>query len=227
MVLENIRILYAEDEKDLRDALEILIADQVQEFYCAKDGQEAYEIYKDKKPDILLLDINMPRMNGIEVAKMIRNTDHATRIIMITAYSDVDTLLNATELKLTKYLVKPFTGKELFSALSLAMSELANFQIISKKQFFLKENFVWDFAEQSLTKDLKEIKLTPKEKKILSILFSNPNSTINYDNLLVNVWDDFESYSLDTLKTMMKNIRKKLPENTIQNIYGIGYKFIN
>jgi len=227
MIFENIKVLYAEDEKDLRDALGILLSDQVSEFYCAKDGEEAYAMYKEKKPDILLLDINMPHTNGLEVAKMIRNTDHSTRIIMITAFSDVETLLSATELKLTKYLVKPFTGQELFSALSLAVSELAQFQTISKKQLFLKENCIWDFSEQLLIRGSQEMKLTPKEKRILHILFSNPNTTVNYDKLLLEVWEDFESYSIDTLKTMVKNIRKKLPQNTIQNIYGIGYKFIS
>jgi len=123
--------------------------------------------------------------------------------------------------------VKPFTGQELFSALSLAVSELAQFQTISKKQLFLKDNFIWDFSEQLLTKGSQEMKLTPKEKRILHILFSNPNTTVNYDKLLLEVWEDFESYSIDTLKTMVKNIRKKLPEDTIQNIYGIGYKFIS
>lgn len=227
MIFENINVLYAEDEKDLQNALVVLLSDQVGKFYCAKDGEEAYEIYKEKKPDILLLDINMPHINGLELAKMIRSTDHSIRIIMITAFSDIETLLSATELKLTKYLVKPFTGQELFSALSLAVSELAQFQTISKKQLFLKENFIWDFTEQILLKGSYEIKLTPKEKKILQILFSNPNTTITYDKLLLEVWEDFENYSIDTLKTMVKNIRKKLPENTIQNIYGIGYKFIS
>ncbi|MDD2698498.1 MAG: response regulator transcription factor [Arcobacteraceae bacterium] len=227
MTLENLSILYAEDEEVLRDAMKLIIADSVKEFYLAKNGEEAYDIYHEKKPDILLIDINMPFMTGIEVVRKIRETDHTIRVIMITAFSDVENLLNATELKLTKYLVKPFFGHDLFDALHLAANELSNFQVISKKQLILKEKFIWDFSELLLTKDLKEIKLTPKEKKILNVLFSNPNSTISYDNLLLEVWEDFESYSLDTLKTMVKNIRKKLPEDTIQNIYGMGYKYLS
>lgn len=227
MLFGNLKILYAEDEEVLRDAMHSIVANDVKAFYVARDGKEAYELYKELKPDVLLIDINMPFMNGIDVVRKIREHDHTLRVIMITAFSDVETLLLATELKLTKYLVKPFYAHELFDALKLATNELSQFQVTTKNKLYLKENFIWDFEEQILLKNLKEIKMTPKEKQILNALFSNPNRTITYDNLLMDIWEDFEGCGIDTLKTMVKNIRKKLPENTIQNIYAIGYKFEN
>ena len=164
-------------------------------------------------------------MSGIDVVRKIREEDHKLRVIMITAFSDVDTLLQATELKLTKYLVKPFYAHDLFESIKIATNELAQFQVIPTTKLALREEYSWDLEEYLLLKDNKEIKLTPKEKKILQSLFSNPNRTLTYDTLISDVWENFEGYNIDTLKTMVKNIRKKLPENTIQNIYGIGYKF--
>lgn len=224
MTLENITLLYADDDKELRDSMKNLLKDEVKQFFIAKNGEEAYTIYKEKAPDILLLDINMPLINGLEVVKKIRQEDHNTRIILLTAHSSIEYLLPATELKLTKYLIKPFIGDQLFDALETAVAELEDFQIIFHNKLKLADYFVWNFEQRILYNQDKEIKLTPKEKKILDILFSNLNIVIPYDKLLLDVWSDYEQSNIDTLKTMIKNIRKKLPKNTIQNIYGIGFK---
>lgn len=132
MGLENKKVLFVEDEKKLRDVMRDILKDEVAELYIAKNGEEAYGIYKSKKPDIMLLDINIPGLSGIELAKKVREHDHSTKIIMLTAFSDVDCLLAATELKLTKYLIKPLKGDELFDALQLAVDEIKNFNISAK-----------------------------------------------------------------------------------------------
>ncbi len=226
MKLENIKILFADDEPDIRDIMKSILSDLVNELYIAKDGYEAFEIYQDKKPDIMLLDINMPNCSGIEMAQKVRKIDHATRIIFITAFSNTENLLSATELKLTKYIVKPLNADKLISALELAIEEIKTFKTTNRKNIYLKDNFIWDNENQTLLQGNTEITLTPKERKILNILFSNLNTTITYDTLLIEVWDNFEQYSIDTLKTMMKNIRKKLPKDTITNVYATGYKII-
>jgi len=130
-----------------------------------------------------------------------------------------------SDLRLTKYLIKPFFNEDLFGALNQALEEMQNFRVVSNKIIQLKDSFVWNLTTQMLYDDHNQvIKLTPKERKILGILFTNINNTITYDALLVEVWNDIENNHLDTLKTMMKNIRKKLPKNTIQNIYATGFK---
>jgi YesN/AraC family two-component response regulator len=126
MRLKDCTVLYADDELVLRESMSIILGEEVKELFLAKDGKEAYEIYKEKNPDILLLDINMPYMKGIELVQKIRENDCRVRIIMITACSDIENLLTATELKLTKYVVKPFFSHELFEALNLAVTELSN-----------------------------------------------------------------------------------------------------
>jgi DNA-binding response OmpR family regulator len=224
MSLENMSVLYAEDESELREVMAEILSYEIKTLYVAKDGLEAYEIYKQKKPDIIISDINMPGMNGIDLGKKIRETDHSTRLIMLTAYSDVDNLLSATELKLTKYLLKPTKGVDLFEALNRAVDEIKSFNVVNTCTLGLKDNYFWDFKEQSLYCGAKEIRLTPKERKILNMLFTNLNSTITYDMLIQDVWEDSDLYSIDTIKTMVKNIRKKLPKDTIKNVYGTGFK---
>jgi DNA-binding response OmpR family regulator len=227
MVLENLKILYVEDEKELRDVMKDILSDEVDTLYVATNGEDAYRLYKENKPDIIIADINMPKMDGIELIKKIRQTDQTIRAIILTAHSDVKNLLLATELKLTKYVLKPTKEEDLFEAINLAVQEIRNFTVSYNRKLRLKENLIWDFKEKILNHHNQEIHLTPKEKKILQLLFSNLNSTITYDILIDNVWEDNETYSIDTVKTMIKNLRKKLPKDTIQNVYAIGYKVIN
>lgn len=224
--LEGIKVLYAEDEKELREIMVGILDIFIGEIYIAKDGEEAYKLYKEKKPDIIVSDIHMPKLNGIDFIKKVREEDHNTRVIMLTAHSDVNYLLESTELKLTKYLLKPIRGKDLEEALRLAFEELKSFKVSNIKSFTLQEGLIWDFKEQLLLSNNEEIHLTPKERKILQLLFSNLNKTITYDLLIDEVWEEREIYGVDSIKTMIKNLRKKLPKNTIINVYGTGFKVI-
>lgn len=224
MEFKNIKVLYAEDEKEIRDIMSQILSARIENLYLAEDGERALALYNEIKPDIILADINMPKLNGMEFVKKIRETDHSTRVIMLTAQSDVNSLLEATELKLTRYLIKPVTGKELYGALELALSELQSFNIVNTQNLKLADGYVWDFSEKVLFHKNDEIHLTPKEKQVLNILFSNLNSTITYDMLLYEVWGDDEVFGIDTIKTTVKNLRKKLPKDTILNVYGTGFK---
>jgi len=145
---------------------------------------------------------------------------------MFTGNSDTSFLLKAAELKLTKYLIKPVKRQELKEAISLVNKELEKFHIISRDIIYLKDNFYWDNYENLLYKDNKQISLTKIEREILKILFQSfPNITI-YDYLLFHIWDDLGDKSFNALKTAIKKLRKKLPPDTIENIYATGYKLI-
>lgn len=227
MNLGDIKLLFVEDEKELRDIMLEILSFEVRDITVAKDGEEAYKLYLEKKPDIVLSDINMPKLSGIELARKIREHDRSTKIIMLTAHSEVNFLLEATELHLTKYLIKPVKGSELFETLQHAVDEINNFAIVNKTKLKLDDGYSWDFKEKVLFKAAQEIHLTPKERDILNMIFSNPNITITYDMLMDEVWDNYDNYSIDTIKTMIKNIRKKLPKDIIKNVYGTGFKFKN
>ena len=220
----NHSILYIEDEIDIRKNYSKYLNRYFDHVYEADNGETAYKIYKDKKPDILIVDINIPKINGLDLLKKIREEDHNVKAIMLTAYSDVTRLLEASELKLTKYLVKPISRQDLKEALDIAIHEISKFQIHSNKIFTLKNDFTWSFNKNELYKNNILISTTSKEKKTLDILFSNINQTLNYNDIVIHVWDDFENDKIHALKTMIKKLRKKLPENTIENVYGIGYR---
>jgi DNA-binding response OmpR family regulator len=218
-------ILFVEDEKDIRSNYVRYLKRHFLNIYEADNGEDGYKIYKNKRPDIIILDINLPKMSGLELLRKIRERDQNVKVIMLTAYADTKYLLDAVELKLVKYLIKPVIRSELKDALDLAVEEFSKFDVISKESMSLNDGFTWNFKNKELLDNGKEVMLTNKEQKIVSLLFSNANHILTYDDIIIEVWDDFESDKQEALKTIVKNVRKKLPKDTIKNVFGVGYKF--
>ena len=217
-------ILFIEDEKAIRANYVKYLQRHFRNVYEAEDGEEAYLLYKQKRPHILIVDINIPKLSGIELLKKIREQDHTTKALMLTSNTDTTQLLEAASLLLTKYLVKPISREELKGALNLVVDELSKFSITSKKKLVLKDKFSWDYDLKELSCNGALVSLTNKERKVLDILFSNVNKTVTYDDIILDVWYDLDDDKVVALKTIIKNVRKKLPENTIKNIFGEGYK---
>ncbi|MDO6827344.1 response regulator [Poseidonibacter sp. 1_MG-2023] len=218
------KLLLVEDEKAIRENYVTYLKMLFSEVFEAEDGEKAYEIYKSKKPDILIIDINIPKLNGLELLEKIRENDHTTKAIILTAYTDKSFLLKATSLKLTKYLVKPVNRKELNETLELTVNELLKYNITTLKRIELVDNYSWDLEIKELMKHNTIVNLTNKEKVLLELLLSHKNRVFTYDEIYNYVWDFDEDITLNGLKNIIKRIRKKLPDNIIQNIFNEGYK---
>ena len=218
-------ILFIEDEKEIRDNYISYLSRHFEEVYEAVDGKQGYRIYTEVGPDIIIADINIPYMNGLDLLKKIRETDYVTKFIILSAYSDVTKLLQATELKLVKYLVKPISRSDLEEALDLALDEFKSFEVVSKDLLDLGQGYKWNYDSVTLSYNEKEISLTKKETQVLQLFLSNPYHIFSYDDIIIEVWNDYEKNRLNSLKTIVKNLRKKLPESMIHNVFGRGYKF--
>ncbi len=217
-------ILFIEDEEAIRNNYTSYLKHHFEEVYEAEDGLSAYKIYKEKKPHILIVDIHIPHMDGIELLKKIREHDHTTKAIMLTAHADTSYLLQAAELKLTKYLVKPISRQELKEALSLVLNELSEYVVSSNKIAILADNYIWDYNKEEFLHDGVAINLTSLERKIMTLFFNNTNTILSFDNIIYEVWSDSSTGSHSSLKTAIKNLRKKIPLKIIKNVFGVGYK---
>ena len=223
-IKESYSILFVEDEKEIRENYVKYLDRHFQSVYEAADGEEGFNIYKNKKPDIMIVDINLPKLNGLDLVRRIRDSDYTTKVIMLTAHSEINYLLEAIELKLTKYLIKPISRSELRDALSLVVAELSRFNTTSKKSISLGDNFSWDFDKEELFNSNTSVLLTNKEKAVLKLFLFNINNTYSYDFIIGEIWDDCDDSRVNALKTIIKNLRKKLPKDIIKNVFGIGYK---
>ena len=217
-------LLYIEDEDEVRRNYVEYLQRFFSHVYEAANAEDAWKIYEQKNPSILIIDINLPQMSGIEFLQKVREVNHSVKAIMLTANSDVETLLNASELKLTKYLVKPVSREDLKEALSLAIEEIRNFTIVPNKMVKLKESFYWDQENKKLFHKEDELSVSRKEIGLLTLLLSNTNKIFTTDDIMFELWYEAENSKIDALKTLIKGLRKKLPKGTIKNVFGVGYK---
>lgn len=220
-------LLFVEDEQMIRDNYVTYLSNYFRTVYAAENAEIAYDIYMSKRPHILIVDINLPGMNGIELLTKIRKHDHTVKAIMLTARSDTDMLLQATSLKLTKYLVKPISRMALKSALTLAVDEIGAFTVESKKRVVLKEGYYWDRDSMLLiNNEGSEVSITKKEQQIIQLLTSYIKKVFTYEEIIDELWSEYDDKKRDSLKTILKDLRKKLPQNSIKNIFGQGYQFV-
>ena len=218
--LKNLTILYVEDEEMIRqNAVEYLsrMSDHVVE---AKDGLEALEVYKKEKPHIIITDIKMPQMNGLNMAKEIRKEDKETPIIIATAHTETHYLLQAVELQLIKYIIKPITSAKLQEALSLSLDYL---NVKKSNLLHINEVTVYDILNKSLFIDKSMVKLTKNEQLLLHLLASNKERAVSYEEIESAIWA-YEGMSMDALRSLVRVLRKKLKGDFVENISGLGYK---
>ena len=218
------KILFVEDDQVIRENYVTYLKMFFSEVFEAEDGEKAYELYKLKKPDIMIIDINIPKLNGLDLLERIRENDYSTKAIMLTAHSDKSFLLKAVGLKLTRYLVKPVSRKDLKEALKLTIDEVLKFNVITVQKIDLPDDYSWDFQLKELKYHNVIVELTNKEKIFLELLFSHKNRVFTYDEISDYVWGYDNSIPLNGLKNIVKRLRKKLPEDTILNIFNEGYK---
>ncbi|HFB53823.1 MAG TPA: response regulator transcription factor [Sulfurimonas autotrophica] len=217
-------LLYVEDDKAVRENYVTYLKRFYQIIYEASNAEDAYQIFKNKKPDILVIDINLPGKSGIEFLRDVRSFDHSVKAIMLTAMSDVETLMSASELKLTKYLVKPISRDELKDALGIAVQEIVNYTTYANRIIHIQDELYWDRDKEKLIAEGHEIFLTRKERELLVLLFANVNSVVSSEDIIYELWYDYDSSKMTSLKTLVKTLRKKLPQNFVKNVFGIGYK---
>lgn len=220
--LKDFTLLYAEDEKDVQANMIEYLESYFKTIYVASDGDEALKLYRNFKPDVVILDINMPKISGLEIAKVIRKDDFFTRIVMLTAHSERDLLLQATEIDMSKYLLKPVSNYDFKELLDKVASELLN---NSRKIIKLDNETVYNISKELLTSNGLEIELAPKEKKLLKLLISKIGTCVSFEDIMAHVWEEYfdEDISKDSVKSQVNYLRKKLPDNSIENIYGRGY----
>jgi DNA-binding response OmpR family regulator len=225
--LNRIKLLYIEDDKDIQSIYLDILQEYVYRVYCANDGEEGYELYLSYRPDIILLDINMPKIDGLTLAKRIRDIDKEVKIIITTAYGEQEKLLKAIELYLIKYILKPIEIDILREALSKAVEEIEHQKSNNKHIFLLDKDTIWNSKTESLTNNGKEIKLTKNERRLLSFLSLDKNKVFTFFEIFNHLsYDDFDKeYDANQIRALVKLIRKKIPKDAISNVYGEGYKF--
>ena len=213
-------LLYVEDEVLIRKAAVSFLEDQFSEIYEASDGVEAYLLYKQKHPDIIITDIQMPRMNGLQFCEKIRKEDDRTPVIILTAYSHKEYLLKATELNLVKYLIKPIQENALLEAISRAIEKI---DTGSKSVIDVGDGYFYDGFNHLLTNGTDVMHLPALQSKLLAILIQNKGRVVSYQQLENEIYED-SAMSKDAIRSLVRDIRKVSYKGIIENISKVGYR---
>ncbi len=218
-ILENLNILYAEDDPHIRENLVPTLSMIFGNVYAASDGTEALKIYHQKKIDVVLLDYVMPFMSGYDVAKEIRNNDKYIPIIISSAFTDKEKLLNAIELNLVKYLEKPIIYDDLKKVF---LSTITSLQENNRLNVKLDDNLSYSYVTKIVTSvDGKEMQLTKNEIYFLELLLTKRTQLFTKAVIENEIFK--EAIDENTMRNLVYRLRKKLGTEAIVTIKDLGY----
>ena len=222
---KNISLLYAEDEKMAQTLYSSYFKQYFNTVYVADNGQQALDCYKENQPDVIVLDINMPILSGLEVCAAIREKDKNSKIILLTARDDKDALLQAIELGLSTYLEKPVRKEQMNQVLLKLSHELQQMDRIFLWQDN-KQKFYWDRQKKELFCNSQIFSLPRKQKLLFELLVTTHHEQVSSQLIYNFVWPEdpnVQKYNERLIITLIKNLREKLPPGVIKNAYGLGY----
>ena len=217
-ILNDKTVLYVEDDIALQSNIKEILNHFFKKIYLASDGDEAYTLYieNQNKIDILITDINMPYTNGITLSKHIREYNKHLPIVVVSAYTNTDYLLDSIDLNILKYITKPLTTQKIILLLD---KFLDYFQL--NNSLSLNNNIQFNHANGLLLINKQKVKLTKKESKFFKLLFEN--DIVTYDMMYEYLWDYDRTPSADAIKSFIQKFKKKLPKNLCKNQQSIGY----
>ncbi len=222
----NKRILIAEDATVLANAVKKQLENSGFEVEHAPDGKAALQMLSEKNFDLMILDINMPQLNGFEVADAVKELGYDLNIIALTARDGMQDKLAGFERGFDDYMTKPFDTRELIARINAILRRKGTDQ--PKK--LCSGDILVDIPARLVTRKGKEIGLTKLEFQLLLLLMTKSPAVVENSEIIDNLWDDDESTSEPPVRSHVKNLRKKLGDDDfslIVTIPGVGYKISN
>ena len=211
-------ILIVEDDTAIREGVAEFLKENEYEVLCAEDGEKALEILKSKEIHLALLDIMLPKKNGIEVLKELR-TFSELPVIMLTAVTDEETQVQTFDNFADDYICKPFS----LILLLKRIEALLRARYKTENTWKYKDAVV-DFSGYRATYLGKDAAVTPKEIKLLAVLLEHAGQVVSRDQILDRIWGEEESPFDRVVDVYVKNLRKKLQLDCIITVKGVGYK---
>lgn len=220
-----VKVLIVDDDVNILEVLKMYLGNSGYDIRSCSDGREVQEIFPDYKPNLVILDIMMPILDGTEILKWIRR-DSSVPVIMLTAKGELFDKCLALELGADDYMVKPFEPKELLARIKAVMRRFNTDSYIRESLVFT--DLTIDINSYTVIFKGNDIKMPPKEFELLHYLASNKNKVFTRENLLCEVWGYDYPGDSRTVDVHIKRLREKLNGGMnwqIETVWGVGYKF--
>lgn len=217
------KILLLEDDVALSDVIYEYLDDNDFEVDLVFDGEEALSSAYEFQYDLYIFDVNVPAIKGFDLLNMLRENGDTTPAIFITSLNDIEDVSKGFESGADDYLKKPFELAELL----LRIKNIQKRSFTQQRSSVIKidKNITFDIDTELLNTKEGSISLPQKELKLLKYFLQHPNEVLTFENLYKIMWDYDENISPESLRAHMKNLRKHLTQDMIQNVRGIGYRF--
>ena len=229
----NNMILVVEDDNAIKNLITTTLESKEYKFHTAKNGKQALDEAISLKPDVILLDLGLPDMDGVDIIKKVRTWSNVP-IIVVSARSEDKDKIDALDAGADDYLTKPFSVDELLARLRVAFRRL-NYQkhhvLKTEEAVFINGGLKIDYASGCVYVDDNEIHLTPNEYKLICLLSNNVGKVLTHKYILNQIWGSAFDSDVASLRVYMATLRKKIEKDTehpeyIQTHIGIGYRML-
>lgn len=227
MKTSDIKILLVDDEPDILEIISYNLSSEGYQVFTAKNGAEGVALAKKKIPHLIILDVMMPEMDGIEACEIIRNTPSLenTVITFLTARSEDYSLVAGFDAGADDYITKPIKPKVLVSKVKALLRRLKENEA-EAEDIVKVGNIVIDREEYKIINNGEEIILPRKEFELLSLLTSKPNKVFKREVILDKVWGNEVVVGGRTIDVHIRKLREKIGDHHFKTVKGVGYKFV-
>lgn len=223
-------ILVVDDEKELLGLVTLHMKMAGFEVLQAQDGQKALEISKSQKPDLIILDLKLPELDGWKVCKLLRE-EASTKdmpVILLTALAETEDIIKGFDMGADDYVKKPFSPRELVARVKRVLSRSEE-KIPAQRKYVMGDLSI-DLESFSVTRKNRSVSMSETEREILTILSSHPGILITHEQLMDQVWGEDRIVEYSNISVHIRNLRKKIEEDPdhpkiIKTVKGLGYKF--
>ncbi|MDD3055439.1 MAG: response regulator transcription factor [Aliarcobacter sp.] len=216
---KNLSVLFAEDDDIVRAQVTETLRIFFGKIFIAKDGEEAFEIFKLEKPDIILSDIKMPKIDGLQLIEKIREENQSIPIIILTSYSDQNTLFKAANSSIDGYILKPLELNNFLETFDKVIRRKKSI----RKFFTFCDGLIYNLLSDELYKNAEVINLGKKEKDLLRLFIDNYDRTLTKEQIIEHIWG-YEEITDSALKNLLNRLRSKIGFDIILSIKGRGWK---
>ncbi len=223
------KILIVDDEKDILEFLSYNLKKEGFKVYTAENGEEAIKVAEKKRPHLILMDVMMPKMEGMEACEKIRQLEGFNNVIIafLTARSEDYSQIAGFEAGADDYIMKPIKPKVLVSRLKALLKRYKENESLSEaEQIIKKGNLIIDKEKYVVYRDDEEISLPRKEFSLLLLLISKPQKAFTREEIFSKVWGNDIIVGDRTIDVHIRKLREKIGDNHIVTIKGVGYKFV-
>jgi len=228
MKTKDIRILLVDDEPDILEIVSYNLSNEGYEVFTASNGIEGVAMAKKKQPHLIILDVMMPEMDGIEACEIIRSSQGLESVIItfLTARGEDYSQMAGFDAGADDYITKPIKPKVLVSKVKALLRRLKDNDANEAEDILKVGNIVIDREEYKIINDGEEIILPRKEFELLALLTSKPNKVFKREVILDKVWGNEVVVGGRTIDVHIRKLREKIGDDNFKTVKGVGYKFV-